>query len=86
VALDRAAGRRPRGAHLGQGLGRDSPEGRADQVWAGYDTGKVCSACDLSTTVNDIEYEVDMKNGRTFVFHQPCLTFWHQERATYLRP
>ena len=56
------------------------------KVRAGYGTGKVCSACDLPTTVEDIEYETDMANGHTFVFHQPCLTLWHQERATYLRP
>ena len=56
------------------------------KVWAGYGTGKVCSACDLPTTAEDIEYETDMANGHTFVFHQPCLTLWHQERATYLRP
>ena len=63
-------------------LPKDAPV----RMWAGYGTGKVCSACDLPTTAEDIEYETDMANGHTFVFHQPCLTLWHQERATYLRP
>jgi hypothetical protein len=34
----------------------------------------------------DIEYEVNMANGRTFSFHRLCITLWHQERATYLKP
>jgi hypothetical protein len=41
-------------------------------------------ACGLPTSTAGIEYEVDMADGRTFYFHQPCLTLWHQERATYL--
>jgi hypothetical protein len=48
---------------------------------AGYGTGKICAACDLSTTKKDVEYEVDMVDRRTFLFHQACLTLWHQERA-----
>jgi hypothetical protein len=55
------------------------------KMFAGYGTGMVCVACDLSTTKADIEYEVDMADGRTFSFHQPCLALWHQERATYLK-
>lgn len=54
------------------------------KVWAGYGTRKACDACELSTTEKDIEYEVDMADGRIFRFHQPCLTLWHQERASYL--
>jgi len=55
-------------------------------MWAGYGTGKVCDACDLSTTKKDVEYDVDMADGRTFSFHRLCITLWHQERATYLKP
>jgi hypothetical protein len=47
-------------------------------------TGKKCDACELPTSTAGIEYEVDMADRRTFLFHQPCLTLWHQERATYL--
>ena len=54
--------------------------------WAGYGTGKMCDACELSTTTKDIEYEVDMLDGCILRFHQQCLALWHQERATYLRP
>ena len=55
------------------------------KMFAGYGTGKLCAACDLLTTKKDIEYDVDMANGRTLSFHQPCVTLWHQERATYLK-
>jgi hypothetical protein len=54
--------------------------------FAGYGTGKICDACDLPTTKTDVECEVDMEDGRTLVFHQPCLALWHQERAAYLQP
>ena len=62
-------------------LPKDAPV----KVWAGYGTGKKCDACDLLTSKAGIECEVDMADRRTFLFHQPCLTLWHQERATYLR-
>jgi hypothetical protein len=29
------------------------------------------------------EYEVTMPDGRTFRFHQVCLTIWREERARY---
>jgi hypothetical protein len=63
-------------------LPKDAPV----RMWAGYGTGKMCAACDLSTTKKDIEYEVDMADGHTFSFHQLCITLWHQERSTYLKP
>lgn len=63
-------------------LPKDAPV----KMWAGYGTGEKCDACDLRTTKEGIEYEVDMADRRTFLFHQPCFTLWHQERATYLRP
>jgi hypothetical protein len=63
-------------------LSKDRPV----KIWVGYGTGKTCDACDLSTTKTDIEYEADMADGRTFLFHQPCLALWHQERARYLQP
>jgi hypothetical protein len=58
-------------------LPKDAPA----KMRAGYGTGKICAACDLSTTKKDVEYEVDMVDRRTFLFHQACLTLWHQERA-----
>ena len=45
-------------------LPKDAPV----KMFAGYGTGKVCVACDLSTTKKDVEYDVDMANGRTFSF------------------
>jgi hypothetical protein len=59
-------------------LPKDAPV----KMFAGYGTGKVCAACDLSTTKKDVEYDVGMADGRTFSFHQLCITLWHQERAT----
>jgi len=63
-------------------LPKDAPV----MMWAGYGTGKVCGACDVPTTKKDVEYDVDMADGRTFSFHQLCITLWHQERATYIKP
>ena len=54
------------------------------KVWAGYGSGKKCDACELPTSTAGIEYEVDMADHRTFLFHEDCLTAWHQERAVYL--
>jgi len=54
------------------------------RMWAGHGTGKNCDACDQPTTENDVEYEIEMADGKIFWFHQPCLGLWHQERATYL--
>jgi hypothetical protein len=59
-------------------LPKDAPV----RMWAGYGTGKVCAACALSTTMKDIEYEVDMANRQTFVFHQSCLTLWSVRRTS----
>jgi hypothetical protein len=61
-------------------LPKDAPV----KVWAGYGTGKKCDTCELPTSTAGIEYEVDMADHRTFVFHEYCLTAWHQERAAYL--
>ena len=63
-------------------LPKDAPA----KFWAGYGSGKVCDACDLSISLAGIEYEVDMADERTFRFHAACLTVWHQERAAYLQP
>jgi hypothetical protein len=62
------------------------PKDAPVKVWAGYGNGKVCCACDLPSTAQDVEYEVDMADSRTSRFHQPCLTLWHQERARNLQP
>jgi hypothetical protein len=63
-------------------LPKDAPA----KMFAGYGTGKVCAAYDLSTTKKDVEYDVDMADGRTFSFHQLCITLWHQECTPSLRP
>ncbi len=60
------------------------PKDAPVKMFAGYGTGKMSDACGLPTSTAGIEYEVDMADRRIFLFHQPCLTIWHQERATYL--
>ena len=62
------------------------PKNAPLKAWAGYGSGKLCSACDLPTTIKDIEYEGEMEDHSTFLFHQPCPTRRHQERARYLQP
>ena len=56
------------------------------KVWAGYGSGKKCDACDLPTSKADIEYEVDMADHRTFLFHQACFELWHEGRMGRLQP
>jgi hypothetical protein len=60
------------------------PKDAPIKFWAGYGTGKKCDACELPTSTAGIEYEVDIADDRTFLFHQNCLTAWHQERAAFL--
>lgn len=62
------------------------PKAAPVKVWAGYGNGKVCCACDLPSTVQDVECEVDMADDRTFRFHRACLALWHQERARFIQP
>lgn len=60
------------------------PNDMPRKVWAGYGSGKACSACDqIIVKALDVEYDVEMDDGRGFLFHQSCLALWHQERATY---
>ena len=48
-------------------------------VWAGRGTGLTCDACDRQITSAEMEYEADLRNGRTLRFHQRCLTVWQEE-------
>jgi hypothetical protein len=54
------------------------------KVWAGYGSGKKCDACGLPTSEADIEYEIDLADHLTFLFHQACFELWHEER--HLQP
>jgi hypothetical protein len=55
---------------------------------------RTCDACGVepdhaaATRFNDplVECEVTVPDGRTFRFHQLCLTIWHEERDRYLLP
>jgi hypothetical protein len=50
-----------------------------DRMWVGHGTGRTCDACDLQITSEDIEHELDLRNGRTLRLHQRCLTVWREE-------
>jgi len=61
------------------------PKDMPPKIWAGYGSGKVCSACDqIIMKALDVEYDVEMDDGGSFLFHQSCLALWHQERESYL--
>jgi len=49
--------------------------------YAGKGTDKACDGCDERVTQEDIEYEIDISDGRTLRFHQACFTIWQAADA-----
>jgi hypothetical protein len=35
----------------------------------------------ITITPHQVEYELDISDGRTLQFRDECLTAWHEERA-----
>jgi hypothetical protein len=49
--------------------------------YAGKGTDKACDGCDERVTQEDIEYEIDIADGRTLRFHHKCFTAWQESAA-----
>ena len=50
----------------------DEPE----QTWAGEGLGKRCAGCLQPIRAPEVEFEVMLPDGRTFVLHQACHEIW----------
>jgi CheY-like chemotaxis protein len=48
--------------------------------WAGKGTGRVCDGCEKVITSEQVEYELDLANGRALRLHADCLAIWHTTR------
>jgi hypothetical protein len=51
------------------------------KYFAGKGTGKLCDACEQAITAEQLEFEVDVTDGRTLRFHEKCLDMWRQARG-----
>jgi CheY-like chemotaxis protein len=51
------------------------------KCWVGKGTGRACEGCDKVIGPDEIEYEVDIADGRTLRLHADCLAAWHAARA-----
>lgn len=49
--------------------------------WVGKGTSRQCEACERIITPDEIEYEMDLVDGRTLRLHADCLAVWHTARA-----
>ena len=57
-----------------------------DQTWAGEGLGKRCAACLEPIRPPQIEFEVDLPGGRTYVLHQRCHEMWLEVCAEEAKP
>jgi hypothetical protein len=64
-----------------QGGALPLPPDPAGKCWVGKGTSRPCDACDASITAEQVEYELDLPDGRTLRFHSKCLAAWHEFRA-----
>ncbi len=52
---------------------------RSWQTWAGPGNGRVCSACTIEITADQVEYEVEVTRGESIFVHIVCYQFWVEE-------
>jgi hypothetical protein len=52
-----------------------------EKCFVGKGTSRPCDGCDEVITPDEIEYELDIAEGRTLRFHVKCLDAWHTARA-----
>jgi hypothetical protein len=48
-------------------------------LWAGRGDGKRCAACAEPIGAREVEYEVNLKSGKTILLHPPCHAIWLKE-------
>jgi CheY-like chemotaxis protein len=51
------------------------------KCWVGKGTSRACDGCDKVIAPDEIEYELDLRDGRPLRLHADCLAFWHAARA-----
>ena len=51
------------------------------KYYGGKGTGQLCDVCEQAITEDELEYEVDVSEGRTLRFHDRCLDMWRQARG-----
>jgi CheY-like chemotaxis protein len=51
------------------------------KCWVGKGTSRACDGCDKVVAPDEIEYELDLTDGRTLRLHADCLALWHAARA-----
>ena len=57
------------------------PRNKPTSIWAGYGSDMPCDGCGRSIGSGEVEYEVDMQDGRSLRLHHACLIVWHGERG-----
>jgi hypothetical protein len=57
------------------------PPDPPEKCFVGKGTRRPCDGCDGIIEPDEIEYELDIAEGRTLRFHPKCLDAWHQARA-----
>ena len=57
------------------------PPEAPEKCFVGKGTRRPCNGCDKVISPDEIEYEIDVVDGRTLRFHAKCLDAWHQARA-----
>jgi hypothetical protein len=61
------------------------PPDPPEKCYVGKGTRRPCDGCDAIIESAEIEYELDIAEGRTLRFHAKCLDAWHQARAGRMR-
>ena len=56
------------------------PLERAERMFAGYGSGKICDGCDQPIGSQQVEYEFVLADGRTFHLHLGCASLLEAER------
>jgi hypothetical protein len=57
------------------------PPDPPEKCFVGKGTNRPCDGCDALTASDELEYELDLSDGRTLLFHEKCLSAWHLARA-----
>ena len=57
------------------------PSARSYISYGGRGTNQTCDGCCERIPAEDVEYEVDLTEGRTLRFHQECFAAWQKARG-----
>lgn len=57
------------------------PAASPEKCFVGKGTKRPCDGCDEIITADQLEYELDIAENQTLVFHANCLAAWHTVRV-----